>query len=332
VAKNGINSVLQKDAWSIEMRSDSIPATNVPGYANGPITKAPAWHGLVAWDLLFNNLTTGLFLVAALGDLALPEVFAPVARVAYPVALVFLLTDLMCLVLDLGDPWRFHHMLRVFKPSSPMSLGTWCLTVYSLPLTVAAALSLLPEGGTTLEWVRKAALVLGLLPALGSALYKGVLLSTNAQPGWRDARWLGGYLANSALLLGCAELLALSVLTGETRAAASLRIALGLLLVLNVIPLGLLVVNLRPVLSRIYTRRQLWRVGMLSLGAGTIIPLGLVLVGGSPPLMLGAGMFMLLGSLVIRILIIRIPHASPGPPKNFEPSPPQNAASSFAEP
>jgi Polysulphide reductase, NrfD len=278
-------------------------------YANGPVTKAPDWHGLVAWDLLFNNLTTGLFLVAALGELTAPAVFTAVARVAYPVALVFLVADLLCLVLDLGDPLRFHHMLRVFKPSSPMSLGTWCLTIYSFPLTVAAALSLLPEGGTAIAWARRVAVVLGLLPALGSALYKGVLLSTNAQPGWRDARWLGGYLTNSALLLGCAELLALSVLTGEESAAAILRTSLGLLLVLNVIPLGLLLANLRPVLARIYTREQLWRIGMLTLGGGTLIPLGLVLVGSSPPLMLGAGMFLLLGSLVIRFVIIKIPHA-----------------------
>src|SRR5436309_5837251 len=130
-----------------------------------------------------------------------------------------------------------------------MSLGTWCLTVYSIPLTAAAALSLLPEGAAV-DWARKLAVILGLLPALGSAAYKGVLLSTNAQPGWRDARWLGGYLTNSALLLGCAELLALSVLLGQASAAASLRPALRLLLVLNVIPLGLLVLNLRPVLAR----------------------------------------------------------------------------------
>jgi hypothetical protein len=293
------------------MRTGFKPATNGRGYANGPVTKAPDWHGLVAWDLLFNNLTTGLFLVAATAELAAPAVFTSVARVAYPVALVLLLADLLCLVLDLGDPLRFHHMLRVFKPSSPMSLGTWCLTIYSFPLTVAAALSLLPEGGTAVEWARRLAVVLGLLPALGSAAYKGVLLSTNAQPGWRDARWLGGYLTNSALLLGCAEMLALSVLLGHESAAATLRTALGLLLVLNVIPLGLLVVNLRPVLARIYTREQLWRVGLFTLGGGTLIPLGLLLVGGSPPLMLGAGTFLLLGSLVIRFLLIRIPHASP---------------------
>jgi hypothetical protein len=70
-----------------------------------------------------------------------------------------------------------------------------------------------------------------------------------------------------------------------------------------------LVVNLRSALARIYTRKQLWRIGMLTLSAGTLIPLCLVLVEGSPPLMLGAGMFLLLGSLVIRFQIIRIPHA-----------------------
>jgi Ni/Fe-hydrogenase subunit HybB-like protein len=292
------------------MRTDFMPAMNGTGYANGPVTKAPAWHALVAWDLLFNNLATGLFLVAATSELAAPAVFTPVAKVAYPVALVLLLTDLLCLVLDLGDPLRFHHMLRVFKPSSPMSLGTWCQTIFSFPLTVAAALSLLPEAGMSIEWARKLAVVLALLPALGSAAYKGVLLSTNAQPGWRDARWLGGYLTNSAFLLGCATLLALSVLTGQESAAATLCTALGLLLVLNLIPLGLLLANLRPVLARIYTREQLWRVGMLTLGGGTLIPLVLAFVGGSPPLMLGAATFIVLESLVIRFLLIRIPHAS----------------------
>jgi hypothetical protein len=213
-------------------------------------------------------------------------------------------------VLDLGDPLRFHHMLRVFKPTSPMSLGTWCLTIYSLPLTVAAVLSLLPAGVPALEWGRKVAVVLGLLPALGSALYKGVLLSTNAQPGWRDARWLGGYLTNSALMLGCAGLLVLSVLMGQENATAVLRAALVLLLVLNVVPLGLVVADLRPALSRIYTRSQFYRLAALCVGGGTLVPLGLLLAGGSPLPVLAAVLFLLLGSLAIRFVIVRVPHAS----------------------
>lgn len=280
------------------------------GYATGPVTKAPAWHGLVAWDMLFNGMTTGLFLVAAISELVAPDVFTSVAKVAYPVALVLLLVDLLYLVLDLGDPLRFHHMLRVFKPSSPMSLGTWCLTIYSLPLTVAAAISLLPAGWMTLEWVRRLAVIVGLLPALGSAVYKGVLLSTSSQPGWKEARWLGGYLASSALMLGCAEMLVLSVLMGHALAAAILRPALGLLLVLNLIPLCLLLVDLRPTLLRIYSRRELYGVGALSLGGGVLIPLCLLLVVDSSLFMLGAVMFILLGSLVIRFVIVKLPHAS----------------------
>ena len=280
------------------------------GYAAGPVTKVPDWHGLVAWDMLFNSLTTGLFLAAALGELAAPEAFTPVAKAAYPLALALLLTDLVCLVLDLGDPLRFHHMLRVFKPTSPMSLGTWCLTTYSLPLTVAAALSLLPAGGPALEWARKAAVVLGLLPALGSAVYKGVLLSTNAQPAWRDARWLGSYLTNSALLLGCAEMLVLAALLGQERAGALLRPALVLLLVINLVPLGLVVGSLRPALSRVYTPRQRGRLAALGVGVGTLIPLALLLAGGGLLPVLGAVPFLLLGSLALRFVIVRLPHAS----------------------
>src|SRR5919197_171377 len=240
-------------SWGADMQTELRLQRVGSGYATGPVTKAPAWHGLVAWDMLFNGMTTGLFLVAALSELVAPDVFTPVAKAAYPVALVLLLVDLLFLVLDLGDPLRFHHMLRVFKPSAPMSLGTWCLTIFSLPLTVAAAISLLPAGWMTLEWVRRLAVVIGLLPALGSAVYKGVLLSTNAQLGWKDARWLGGYLTNSALMLGCAEMLVLSILMGHASAAAMLRPALGLLLVLNLVPVCLLAVDLRTTLWHIYS-------------------------------------------------------------------------------
>src|SRR5271156_1361653 len=135
------------------------------GYAKMTVTKVPGWHGIIAWDALLNGMATGLFLAAALSELAAPAVFTRVAKVAYPVALALLLVDLGLLVLDLGDPLRFHHMLRTFKPGSPMSLGTWCLTIFSLPLTAAAGLSLLSEIGIDFEWARILAVIVGLLPA-----------------------------------------------------------------------------------------------------------------------------------------------------------------------
>ena len=280
------------------------------GYENLPVTKVPGWHGIIAWDALLNGMATGLFLAAAVSELAAPAVFIRVAKVAYPVALVLLLVDLGLLVLDLGDPLRFHHMLRVFKPSSPMSLGTWCLTTFSLPLTAAAALSLLAELGWDFEWARLLAVVVGLLPAFGSAAYKGVLLSTNAQPGWKDARWLGGYLTNSALLMGCGELLVISALLGQLQATAILRIAFIVLLVLNVIPLGLLFANLQPAHARLYSREQQWRVGVL-IAAGTLIPLALMLLNGGLLFILVAVICLLSQSWAIRFVYVKIPHTSP---------------------
>jgi hypothetical protein len=215
------------------------------------------------------------------------------------------------LVFDLGDPLRFHHMLRVFKPGSPMSVGTWCLTIFSLPLTAAAGLSVLAEMGMDFERARLLAVVVGLLPGFGAAAYKGVLLSTNAQPGWKDARWLGGYLTNSALLIGCAELLVLSALLGQTQATAVLRTAFIVLLVLNAIPLGLLFRNLQPTHARLYTREQQWRVGALIFAGGTLIPLGLTLLNGGLLFIFCSVIFLLSGSWVIRFVYVKIPHTSP---------------------
>ena len=280
------------------------------GYENMPVTKVPGWHGIIAWDALLNGMATGLFLAAAVSELGAPAVFMRVAKVAYPVALVLLLVDLGLLVLDLGDPLRFHHMLRVFKPGSPMSLGTWCLTIFSLPLTAAAALSLLAALGWDFERARITAVVVGLLPGFASAAYKGVLLSTNAQPGWKDARWMGGYLTNSALLMGCAELLVLSALMGQAQAAAILRTAVIVLLVLNVIPMGLLFANLRPAHALLYTRQQQWRVGLL-IAAGALIPLGLLLLNGNLPFLLAAVVVLFVESWLIRFVYVKIPHTSP---------------------
>jgi hypothetical protein len=295
-----------------------MPASaNLPsptGYAGRTVTKPPEWHSLVVLDVLFNNLTTGLVLVAAAGELAAPSAFTGVATWAYPVALALLLTDLAFLVLDLGDPLRFHHMLRVFKLSSPMSLGTWCLTVYSLFLTaiIAAefvvAVGWLPGDAGLAWWVRTVAVAGGLPFAFGSSAYKGVLFSTTAQPGWQDARWLGAYLVNSALLLGAGELLVIAAVTGEARAAGVLAPAVGLLAVLNLVPLGLLARDFHPVLSRLFSPRSRGAAGIFVFFTGVAIPVGSLLADGGPLAASAALAALVLTSLAVRSVIVRLPH------------------------
>ncbi len=291
------------------MPTEPRPQASSSGYAARPTTKVPPWHGLVAWDILLNNLTTGLFLTAALGELTVPDVFGPLARVAYPMALFLLIADLVCLVLDLGDPWRFHHMLRVFKPSSPMSLGTWSLNLYLMPLILIVVLELIPVPGSAYSWIHFLAVICGLPLAVTTAVYKGVLFSTSSQPVWREARWLGGYLTNSALVLGCATLLGVSLLMQQERAIPILRSALAALLVLNLIVLGLLFRNILPALALIDSSGKLRRRAALTVRAGLLVPLVLVLLGGTPLLAL-AVLLVLVGGLGFRFGIVHWPQGN----------------------
>jgi hypothetical protein len=162
-------------------------------------------------------------------------------------------------------------------------------------------------GDTGLEWTRRLLLVIGLVPALGVAVYKGVLFSTTAQPGWRDARWLGGYLSCSALVLGAAQLLLLAIGMEQSRAIAGLRVALTLLLFFSLLPLGLLLSDLRLPLSRAHGARALAAGGALTVLAGTLGPMWLLTLGTPAPLA-GAVLLILLGAILVRFEIVRLPH------------------------
>ncbi len=288
---------------------------NAAGYASRRVTKPPNWHGLVAFDMLFNNMTTGLFLVAAAGELMSRPAFGRLTWLAYPLALLFLTIDLACLVLDLGHRFRFHHMLRVFKPSSPMSLGTWCLTAYSIPLGLLATIEVLEMAGIREipAWMRWASIATGIPFAMGSAMYKGVVFSTTSQPGWKDARWLGGYLTNSAIAIGCAELLAIADLLGQgpylairTSLLALLAINLGFLLVLRV--------EIRPAIRTLKEGSRLNSMLILGTAVGVWVPAILFLVSGNVPAIVSviideiAVVLVLAGNFLVRRSIVMLPH------------------------
>ncbi len=288
-------------------RTATVDQIQAGGYHDREVTQPPNWHGLVAWDLLLNNLATGTFLVAALGELA-SSALVRVTQWAYPLAWVFLMADLACLVLDLGDPLRFHHMLRVVKLGSPMSLGTWCLSVFSLPLTGLVVLGVASGvGWSEPRWVHLVLVVAGLLPVLGSAAYKGVLFSTSSQPGWKDARWLGGYLMNSAFLLGAGVTWMLASLSGDSPASARLLPAFRVLVVLNLVPLGLMLAGMRPNLGASSSFvRDATGIGVV----GTLATLALTMTGpwleaAISPITLAV---VVLGQYLIRSRLVKLPH------------------------
>ena len=108
-------------------------------------------------------------------------------------SLVSLLASVYLLIADLGRPERFHHMLRVAKPTSPMSVGTWILTVYGPGVGVAAVSELLPSTmrstmlGTLLDRIARPAAVSSAIVAPAVASYTAVLLSQTAAPAWHEA-------------------------------------------------------------------------------------------------------------------------------------------------
>ncbi|HEX2175995.1 MAG TPA: polysulfide reductase, partial [Nocardioidaceae bacterium] len=89
----------------------------------------------------------------------------------------------VALVHDLGTPSRFLNMLRVFKPTSPLSVGSWLLAPFGA-LSAASAVSA----------VTGFARPLGRLAGLGSAVlgpplvtYTAALLCDTAVPAWHEA-------------------------------------------------------------------------------------------------------------------------------------------------
>jgi hypothetical protein len=162
------------------MKGSVVPDADIRTYYDRPVIKPPVWHWYIPAYFFTGGLAAGSSLLAA----------GATARGARAVALRARWTALAAvavsgafLVLDLGRPGRFHHMLRVAKPSSPMSMGTWLLTAYGPAAGLAATAPLVGlDGVGTAAGVAAAALS----PAL--ATYTAVLTSDTAVPAWHDVR------------------------------------------------------------------------------------------------------------------------------------------------
>jgi hypothetical protein len=96
----------------------------------------------------------------------------------------------------------------------------------------------------------------------------------------------------------------------QASAVAVLRPALGTLLLLNLVTLGLLVAALRPTISAANARGQLTVTGALALGMGVLMPMSFLLAGDGLLSVLGAAIGIFLGSFLIRSSIVRLPHLS----------------------
>jgi hypothetical protein len=169
-----------------------VPEVSFTSYYGRPVVKASPWQSDIPAYLFLGGMAAGSSLLAAGADFRnLPEL----RRVARLGALLSVTAGAAALIHDLGKPERFVNMLRVAKPTSPMSVGTWILTAYGPMAGLAGTAELarmlprpLPVVGRLLDLTARPAglLAAALAPALAS--YTGVLLSDTATPAWHEAR------------------------------------------------------------------------------------------------------------------------------------------------
>jgi hypothetical protein len=181
-----------------------VPEAEFRSYYGRPIIKAPVWKNPdVPLYLFLGGLAGSSSVLAAMATATGRPTLRRASRLAAAGGAV---GGTVFLVHDLHRPTRFLHMLRVFKPTSPLSVGTWILSPFA---TFAAATAATEVFGWVLGervWIRRAGDATGVAAAVvGPALatYTAVLFSNTAVPTWHEAhRHLPVLFGSSAAAAG----------------------------------------------------------------------------------------------------------------------------------
>ncbi len=169
------------------------------GYYGLPILKRPFWKWEIALYFVFEGISAGTYVLCTMADFVADEGFRDTIRNGRYLAFATLLPCPPLLIADLGRPERFHHMLRIWKRTSPMNHGSWGLTGYGIFCALSAAAEWPALGALRRFLPRRLLSVLGMPFALTMLSYPGVLLSTTANPIWAKTNFLGPLFASSGM-------------------------------------------------------------------------------------------------------------------------------------
>jgi formate-dependent nitrite reductase membrane component NrfD len=151
-------------------------------YYGRPVIKEPVWTPEIPIYFFTGGLggaSAGLALGARLTGRR------KLARVATANAFAGVAVSPLLLISDLGRPLRFLNMLRVFKVTSPMSVGSWILTAEGGLLTLTAAHEFL---GLFPRRLARAAEALAAALGMPLATYTAALVANTAVPVWHEGR------------------------------------------------------------------------------------------------------------------------------------------------
>ncbi len=289
------------------------------------IVTDPHWYWYIVFYFFFGGIAAGVAFAGALAALFGGQRMRPVVRLAglIPFPLVLLCTVL--LVLDLGRPERFWHMvfqsatwLPMFKYWSPMSYGSWILSVFGALTAVTFIAALWGERPGLLAWLprllRWQPLMvvfqsIMLLVSYGLASYTGTLLGATNQLFWSDSSFISMVFFISAVGTGISTLVLVALFgsrLGITHGAiANLEVADNWAIVLELVALVIFFVSLgslsAPLLASPYGLTIILATGLF----GLFIPLLLhvrPVFGRSSPLL--ASLLALGGGFALRWAIV----------------------------
>ena len=169
--------------------------TEMRSYYDRPIVKEPVWQPEIPFYFFTGGVAGGCSVLHGIARVAGQE---RLAKTALYVGAVADVVSPALLVSDLGRPERFLNMLRVFKVTSPMSVGSWVLFVSGGASNTAAVLELVGK----LRPVKWAAELASFVTGPPLTTYTGTLLGNTAIPVWQEARhelpWLFGASASAS--------------------------------------------------------------------------------------------------------------------------------------
>ncbi len=209
-----------------------------------PNLQSPHWPLLIELYFFLVGLAGGAFMAAGVADIFGSKRDRVVTRVGTYLAVLAMLPAPLFLIIDLGVPSRFLHMLMVpkaattigmsaitigpfhIKPYSPMNLGAWALLGFgACALIVALTLYLEDKSGAgKLGPVRGAFGAIGILLAFFVAAYPGQLLAATAQPFWTSARPLGALFLAVGASTGMAAIALILSLRGPEVSASLAKV------------------------------------------------------------------------------------------------------------
>src|ERR687894_990493 len=285
-------------------------------YYGIPPIKEHTWTWEVPLYFWLGGIGAGSHLISTVAQLLGWKDRAFFRTTRYTVLVTMILSPIL-LIMDLGRPERFYNMLRIVKLRSPMSTGSWALTIFGVLSGLIAAAQAARDGligrdNVLVRLVRRfipdQLLSVVALPIGGYVgAYTGILLGATSIPMWaRNVVLMGPTFLSSALSTGLSAISFVLHLGGwgERRTLEALRRAERISLVIEA---GLIAASLarmgrwgRPLFSK--ELAPLFFGGTI-LG-GILAPFALLSGRESRPRGLLASTLALLGGLALRFAMI----------------------------